>query len=113
MVKTRQNFDMVSGDTKIVEIEVLDEAGDVVNITGATITWVLCRSRNNPTPLITKTTSAGITITQPLSGIFQVLLVPNDTANLSGIYLHEAEVVVGGNTYTVTNGHGIIEGDLA
>jgi phage terminase large subunit-like protein len=112
MVKTKQNFTMVSGDTQILEFEVLDSGGVAVNITGAVVTWVLCASRLYPTALITKTTSSGITLTNPTSGIFQVTLLPVDTQSLSGIYFHEAQVVVSGNTYTVSNGNAIIEGDV-
>lgn len=113
MVRTKQNFEMMSGDTQVLEYEVLDEDGVAVNITDATIEWVLTASRNSATALITKTTSSGIVITNGPSGIFQVTLLPANTTSLSGIYYYEAEVTTTGNSvYTVSTGMATIEGDV-
>jgi hypothetical protein len=105
---------MVSGDTTILEFQVLDYLGSPVNITNSTVKWVLTASSTTITPLVTKTiANGGISLTTPANGIFQVYLYPSDTAGLNGIYYHEAELTTqSNNVYTVTNGKATIEGDV-
>ena len=65
---------------------------NIVPITGATITWVLAKSNKGPA-IVTKTTGDGITITDDLGGVFEIVLDPADTAALKGQHYHEGELV--------------------
>ena len=89
--QTAQNFDMFSGDDKVLVVTVKDLAGVAVNLTGASITWKLADSLTG-TVRATKTTAAGIAITDAADGVFEVTVADADTATLSGSYYHEAEV---------------------
>jgi hypothetical protein len=100
----------VAGDDLTVAITVPD-----LDITGATIRWEAFPWETGPkygvpsaTAAITKVTGDGIAITGGEAGQFEVTLVPADTATLAGTYFHEAQVVVGGKTYTVARGLFII-----
>jgi hypothetical protein len=109
-----QNFDMVAGDTTLLTVAVIDEAGAIVDLTNATAIWQMARTAQTPA-LLTKTTdaNAGITITDPLGGILTVLLDPGDTEGLTGRWYHELEVIdVAGDISTVITGFVTIRPDL-
>ncbi len=106
MVAKAQDFEIKSGDHGDLVITVTDNADPpvVVDITGATITWEASR---DDVMIITKLTdsAAGVEITDGSGGIFKVHLLPADTATLSGVYDHEAQVVSAiSKTLTVTEG---------
>jgi len=93
MTKYNQDFKMIQGEDKVLEITVVDENGSAKAITGATITWSLARAVDD-TPLITKSTGgSGISITDGNNGVFQVTIGDTDTNDMNGAYIHEAEVV--------------------
>ena len=111
MTATGQNVTMRSGDTKRLQFTVTDAAGTAVDLTGATITWVLA-AKLGGTTLLTKTIGFGITVNDASAGRFHVDLDPADTAALAGTYYHEAEVVDAlGNKSTVAVGRITIEQD--
>jgi hypothetical protein len=96
----------VAGDDLTVAFTV---AG--LNLTGATVRWEAFAWEAGPkygvpsaTADITKTTGDGIEVTGAEAGEFEVTLVPADTSALAGTYFHEAQVTVGGKTYTVARG---------
>lgn len=91
MTKQNQDFVMWAGDNKLIDVTVVDGDGVAVDITGATIKWVLAKTAGD-SALVTKTTGDGITITDAAAGKFRVTLVPADTESLAGVYYHEAEV---------------------
>lgn len=86
-----QNFEMHSGDTKDIEVSVLDELDAVVNITGATAVFILS---NNPysAAIITKSSGSGIVITDGVAGLLTITLDPADTAALAGAFYYEVEL---------------------
>ena len=56
--------------------------------------------------ILTKTTSSGITITNPTGGIFRITLSDTDTASLLGQYNHEGEFTdTIGNISTLFTGY--------
>lgn len=92
MTATGQNFDMYQGDDKQVSVTTYGEDGvTVLDISNCAINWVLYK-RYPENIVLTKTTSSGITLTIPASGVFLITLVPVDTENLLGEYNHEAEL---------------------
>lgn len=101
-----QNFQMYAGDDKTLQVTVVDEDGDPVNLTAASIKWQATRSLGK-TSAISKTATAGggITITDASNGEFEVTLTAANTDGLSGTYQHEAEVTfVDGTKSTVLSG---------
>lgn len=103
-----QNFDMVAGDTKKINITVTD-TGSAVDLTGASIKWALKRSVSASSTDVFKTTSSGISITDATHGKFQITLNPSDTLALKGTYYHESEVTdASGNVSTVCSGNVVI-----
>jgi hypothetical protein len=86
------NFTIYQGDSRDLFVSVTDLDGAVVNITGATIKWVLV---NNDTVVLEKSTpsSSGINITNPTGGQFTISILPNETLTLSaGDCTHEARL---------------------
>jgi hypothetical protein len=81
------NFEMFSGDSKLLIVDTLDQADAVVDITGATISMVISK-RVGSSVLVTK---AG-TITDGVNGVFQVDLAPADTASLNGVHYFEMQM---------------------
>lgn len=99
---TLENQDVTgyyAGDTLRLDVSVTDDADQVVNLTGATIEWKLIDYK---TVLLSKSTSAGISITDPLNGEFRVNINGSETQDLQGTYRHEARVTDStGNVSTV------------
>ena len=109
MTKTNQDFAIYIGNTRNLDISVVDDDGDAKNITGATITWTLER-RAGETPLITKTVDSGITIIDGAGGVFRVALSTTDTDGLAaGTHYHEAEVTLGSDVGHVTTGRVVVK----
>lgn len=93
MTEYDQDVEMTQGNDRTIEITVKDEAGVVVDITNASITWGFVERGGDGTILATKTVDSGITITDAVHGVFEVALEPADTAEFYGDYIHEVEVV--------------------
>lgn len=92
-----QNFTMVSGDTKVIEVTV-----DSVDLSGASIKWIMHQFGAEK---VRKETPGTITVTDAVGGLLQIKLDPTDTASLVGDYSHEMEVTdAAGNVSTVMSG---------
>ena len=107
---------MHSGDTRVLELTITDEADAVVNLTGAAITWALSKRNASEvlpkgTAILTKTVGSGITITDAANGRADVAIDPADTADLKGEYYHEVQLVLT-DTSTVLYGLVTIQEDL-
>ena len=108
MTKQNQDFLMWSGDDKVITVTVYDNDDDVVDVTGATITWRLSQNIESEA-LITKTVGDGIAIS---GHTFILTLEPADTTSLSGRYYHEAEITdADGNVNTGMVGYATIKTD--
>jgi len=104
------DFSMFAGDVKLITVTVLDDAGDVADITGASIQWKAARSVDDE-PVIAKSTAVspgGIAITDGPAGEFVVTLTGPDTEDLSGLYYHEAEMVLSAAASTVLTGQFVV-----
>lgn len=111
MTKQNQDFLMWSGDDKVITVTVYDNDDNVVNITGATITWQLSQNIDS-SALITKTVGSGIALSDPVNGQFTITLEPADTASLAGRYYHEAQITdSSGDISTGLVGHATIKTD--
>ena len=86
-----QNFEMHSGDTKDIIVEVLKQDDSVQPLTGATARFALSEDEFEPA-IVTKTTGAGIVLTDPPAGILTVTLDAVDTEPLAGMHYYEVEV---------------------
>lgn len=102
-MNNRQDFELMAGDSRQLALQVLDEAGGVVDISGATVTWKLAAWPGAPTAIVTKTCS----VTDGPNGKFNFTLAPDDTKDLDGSYYHEARVKdsTGNNETTVLSGY--------
>jgi hypothetical protein len=96
-----------AGDDLVVRITVGSD------ISGSTVRWEAFPWGSGPKfgepddePVIAKATGGdGIAITDGAAGTFEVTIIPADTATLSGLHYHEAQVVLAsGRTYTVSTG---------
>ena len=105
---------MYSGDSVSIAVTVTDSVtGAAVNLTGAAMSWALATAPG-ATPLLTKTSGAGeITVSGASNNVATVALAPADTAELTGVYHHELQIVDGGgNKYTVYQGELYILADM-
>lgn len=92
-----QNFSMYAGDTKQVVVTVKKDDGSALDLTGATVRWGF--------DTVVKTTSSGIVLTTPLSGIFTITISPTDTVGKTGEFQHGGTVTdAAGNVSTVIVG---------
>jgi len=90
----KANCSMFRGEDKTLTVTVDNGATPpiVLNITGWTLAFTLRKSAGDATVLITKTTDAGISLTAPLTGVFQVSLDDVDTIGLaSGKYAYDVK----------------------
>jgi hypothetical protein len=81
------DFSLVAGDSKVIEITVTEADGSPTDITAANLLWTAA-AQPFGTPLISK---AG-TITDGPGGVFDVSLVPSDTASMNGNFYHSAKI---------------------
>ena len=75
-------------------------------ITGWTLQFTLRKQYGDATALVTKTTGAGITITDATNGIFKVTLASADTAGLDlRAYVYDIQRIDSGNRTVLTIGN--------
>lgn len=78
------------GEDKVLTFTAVNDAGAPVDITGWSLAWALRRDPGESgAALVSKTTGAGITITNPTAGVCTVTIAASDTlALLPGVYWH-------------------------
>jgi hypothetical protein len=100
MTETNQNFAMFQGNSLTLGFDV-EQDGEPVDLTGATIDWVAARRRDREIVL----EKEGDVDEDPTTGRFTVELDPEDTEDLLGRYWHEARLEdSAGEIFTVTTG---------
>lgn len=89
---TIQNYSMISGDSKSIDISLVDNDGAAVDVsTAGTATYKIASGPNADSVVyVTKSLVSGITVA---TSTVTVALVPSDTENLSGAYYHELLIV--------------------
>ncbi len=77
------------GEDRTLRFSVTDAVGLPLSISGWTLEWVLRERPWGAQALVTKTTGAGITITDAPNGVCEVALADDDTIALApGAYFH-------------------------
>jgi hypothetical protein len=77
------------GEDRSLDFTVVDANGTAVDITSYGLEWVMRERAASATADITKTTSSGITLTDPTNGVCRVAIADTDTlALLPGTYFH-------------------------
>lgn len=106
---TKSYFTMYSGDSKLLNIPVVDENGVALDVTGAEFTYAY---KNIDTGVIT---NKAVTITDAKNGMVQVSLEPSDTTITAEavILKHELQMVdIVGEVSTILSGYIIVVNDL-
>jgi hypothetical protein len=99
------DFDLFAGDTQTLEITVVDELGQPLDITGATVRWWASSSPYVRPPAIKKETGSGVTLVDAAHGRFNVELAAADTEALrAGPVYYEVEIDDDGRVNTVLSG---------
>jgi hypothetical protein len=100
----RQNVTAYAGDDLILAVMIKSETGAPLAIAGASFVWILA-SKAGGQPILTKTTSNDITITNASIGAVSILLRHADTVSLVGPMWHQLVMTDGsGRISTVTTG---------
>jgi len=102
-----QDFELVSGNDKILKFNTTDQDDIVVDLTGATIIWAMANTAKAKKNIIEYTSPVQVTITAPATGgLFEVAILTAATEGLKGgEYYHEVRVVsAGGKKTTVAYG---------
>ncbi len=103
------SFPLTQGTDESLNLAITDAAGAAVDLTGATVTFVLATPNDGTTELTLTTTSSpqGITITDASGGLVSVPLVDSDTDSLLGDYQYEVKITESDGSESITN-RGII-----
>lgn len=88
---TAQPFEMFSGDTKDLNVTVLNQDSAVVDLTGASVDFTISKKPGGAA-LVTKTVGSGIVLTDPTNGVMDITLNPADTVSLKGAYHYQCRV---------------------
>lgn len=111
MVQTAQDDSFYANNARTLVFTITNEDEDgspALDLTGLTIKWALSRVNSNgvysTTPVLEKSTSDGITITDAAAGECEVQLDAADTTSLSGTFYQELEVFSGGSGTVVAVG---------
>jgi hypothetical protein len=105
MAMLNQNFTIFQGDNNVlVEFAVLDDTGAPVDVSLASFRWAFGRSSRSA-PLVQKSTSDSIALSDPQNGAIQITMHAADTETLSaGSFYHELVMGLGGKTETIAIG---------
>ncbi len=101
-----QNFELTSGNDKVLNFVHRNEDGNIVDITGATISWALANSQKAKSRIIFYTTPVNVTIVNAVKGEYRVDIQAGDTEPLTGRdYYHEVRITsAGGVVHTAAFG---------
>jgi hypothetical protein len=103
------DFTLYQGDTKRLHFSLKRDDGTALELTGATLRWQASKLKAtgvfSSTPVLQKTETDGIQIDDETGGLVTVVLEPEDTVNLSGLFYHELEAIdASGDVATVFTG---------
>ena len=102
MIETLTEMTLIGGTKKVITATLRDSAGVVLDLSGASVSWVLS-PEGSTFNLLTKT---GV-ITSPLTGVAVVTVDYGDTLNLRGTYLQQF-IVTDSNETTFRAAEGIV-----
>lgn len=99
-----QDFTIYQGDERLIGFTIYQEDNiTALDITAATFLWVVAK-RLTDTPVISKTSGAGISFNVAANGTLLVQIVKADTDKLQSDYQHELIMTLGGEVKTVSTG---------
>lgn len=82
-----------AGDALNINVPVFNDAGERVDITGASAEWFLTPIEDQTTRLVEKTVAnGGIELTNPANGELVIRVDTGDTAALQGIHHHRCRL---------------------
>lgn len=97
------------GDTARLPFEALDAQGAPENLDGCSIRWALSKPEAIDSPVLTKTTDNGITVTDAAAGRLVVIINAGEL-DTPGQYVQELEITLpSGETYTYGQGPFIVK----
>jgi hypothetical protein len=101
-----QDFYIYVGDTRSLVITVQDNSGSPVNLTGATIKWVLVKD-DQAVLFKDNQSNGGVSITNAANGQCTLSIQAKDTISLTpGAYIHEARMIdSSGNSSIIFTGN--------
>lgn len=102
-------FRMTAGDTKVLQVTVVDDDGSPVDISGTTIRFQMSRFATDAEALVIKSSGSGIEIIDGPAGQLEITLDPDDTPDFNGSYYFEAEVEDGDVVSTILRGRATID----
>lgn len=95
MTSVNQDFNMYAGDSKDIVVTIVDEENNPLDLTEASIKWVM---KNKNTSVIKDSTNGASVDGSTL----HIKLEPEDTINLSGVFAQQGRIVDAlGNVSTV------------
>ncbi len=116
MTEYNQDFQMKSGDDRVLRFTNTDDGGGALDLTVGTLKWGLSPVKGfSGVTTVSKSSGSGIAIEgAPTLGICLVDLDPADTAALKGRFIQELEYTDGaGKVSTLSTGVGKIIADMA
>lgn len=109
------SVEIFRGDNQTLEVTVNDSANNAFDLTGSVARFTV-REGINTTQLIFKTSDevTEIEITDPVDGVLEIYLLPEDTREMKpGLYVYDVEVELpSGDIHTVISGAFRIKGDV-
>jgi hypothetical protein len=106
MTIEKQNIleDWYSGNTKEIEITVLEPDDSPKDLTDSEVTFAMF-TKGSEVVLVKSSATAEILLTDPLNGVMVVYINPPDTAHIDGTFYYQVNVVdASGIEETVTTG---------
>lgn len=92
MTAQQQDFEVFSGNDKVLRCTLVDDAGAPVSLAGILgAEWALAKTATG-TAKITKTLGAGIAVFNEDGGVLDVTVTDDDLEPLAGEYYHELRV---------------------
>lgn len=103
-----QSFPLISGDQVVLDIDVEDNAGVDVNLTGASVRFAMARTPTGTIVIDSAASPATATavIQTPSTGLVRVTISDDNTEALVGDYYFECKVTdTGGQEAVVARGY--------
>lgn len=100
---TKNNLEMVRGDTLSFGIEIIDDSGHLVE--ADTIYFSCKKTPYDEEYLFQKTLNDGISVSQTKPNTYVVRVAPEDTENADlGLYSYDLELGLNGDIFTILVG---------
>jgi len=95
---------MKTNDTLLFRFTAREDDGTIIPLTGVEIVWMLSRTADMPPILVKSTLDSEIQIVDAAGGKFNIEIPREETAILSGQYIHEAKIIMWPKMWTVYSG---------